>query len=102
MLQSYNAPQQAIYDESGRGTNLIHRWAVAKRRWLSFLFPFLLIFSVGAGLVSPQRPIYMGHGKILAAGQYISTHLVRPSGSHTANQRMDRMPPRPATMETLT
>jgi len=101
MLQSYNAPQQAIYDESGRGTNLIHLWEVAKRRWLSFLFPFLLIFSVGAGIVAIQRPIYMAQGKILVEGQYISTDLVRPSVTDTANQRMDMIQQRLVTRENL-
>jgi len=101
MLQSYAAPQQAVYDDRPTGAGLAHYLAIAKRRLLYFLLPFVLVLGLGSFVIAIQVPIYLAEGKILVESQDIPADLVRPTVTDTANQRIQVIQQRIMTRDNL-
>ncbi|WP_426414007.1 sugar transporter [Bradyrhizobium ganzhouense] len=76
-------------------------WEVAKRRWLYFLLPFVLIAFAGAAAVYLWPAIYLAEGKILVQSQQIPTELVRPTVTSAAQERIEVIQQRTMTRDNL-
>jgi uncharacterized protein involved in exopolysaccharide biosynthesis len=61
---------------------------LARRRFLYFLVPFLLIAPVGSAAVMWLPAIYLSEGKILVESARIPTELVRPTVTTRAGERI--------------
>jgi uncharacterized protein involved in exopolysaccharide biosynthesis len=102
MLDTYAAAQdQTFYDERPGQTGLAHYLEIAKRRWLYFLIPFILVLGAGALVIAIQRSIYLAEGRILVESQDIPADLVRPTVMDTANQRIQVIQQRIMTRDNL-
>jgi len=101
MLQSYSAPQQAFAEDPRHDVGVAHYLAIAKRRLLYLLIPFIIIFVLGSLTVAIQRPIYQAEGKILVETQDIPVDLVKPTITDTANQRIQVIQQRITTRNNL-
>ncbi|WP_340148655.1 XrtA system polysaccharide chain length determinant [uncultured Sneathiella sp.] len=91
----------AIQEEESSPINLGSIINAAKRRFLFFLIPFVLIMigSVVVGLILP--PTYSSEGTILVETQQISTDLVESTVNTDPNQRIKMIEQRVMTRENL-
>lgn len=76
-------------------------WALIKRRWVYFLFPFVLIALTGIGAAFLWPPTYLSEGKILVQSQQIPTELVRPTVTSAAQERIQVIEQRTMTRDNL-
>lgn len=90
-----------IQEEETSPINLGSIIGAAKRRFLFFLIPFVLILvgSVAVGLILP--PSYASMGTILVETQQISTDLVQSTLNTDPNQRIKAIEQRVMTRENL-
>ncbi|MCF8466233.1 MAG: hypothetical protein K9G33_02425 [Sneathiella sp.] len=90
-----------LHEEEASPINLGAILAAAKRRFLFFLIPFVLILvgSVVVGLVLP--PVYNSQGTILVETQQISPDLVDSGVNTDPNQRITMIKQRVMTRENL-
>lgn len=61
---------------------------IAKRRWLMFLLPFVVVTSSAAGLAVWLPPIYVSQGTILIESQQVPDELVRSTVTSYADERI--------------
>jgi protein tyrosine kinase modulator len=101
MLQTYRASPEAFADDNANNVGLTHYIAIAKRRWLYFLVPFVILFLLASSLIAIQRPLYEAEGKILVETQDIPADLVKPTITDTANQRIQVIQQRITTRDNL-
>lgn len=101
MLQNYSALEHATPEDSGRGPGFTYYWQVAKKRFLYFLAPFVVVGSAGIAFVASQQPIYLSQGKILVEAQEIPADLVRSTVPDTADQRIQIIQQRLMTTDKL-
>lgn len=102
MLQRVNLEADSF--EEGDRSHLLRPgfyWEVAKRRWLHFLLPFVLIAFAGAAAVYLWPAIYLAEGKILVQSQQIPTELVRPTVTSAAQERIEVIQQRTMTRDNL-
>ncbi len=76
-------------------------WALIKRRWAFFLFPFVLIASAGIGAAYLLPATYLSEGKILVQSQQIPSELVRPTVTSAAQERIQVIQQRTMTRDNL-
>jgi uncharacterized protein involved in exopolysaccharide biosynthesis len=76
-------------------------WALFKRRWAYFFFPFVLIAAAGAALALLWPATYSSEGKILVQSQQIPTELVRPTVTSAAQERIQVIEQRTMTRDNL-
>src|ERR1700710_3329687 len=76
-------------------------WALFKRRWAYFFFPFVLIAAAGAGVALLLPATYSSEGKILVQSQQIPTELVRPTVTSAAQERIQVIEQRTMTRDVL-
>lgn len=102
MLQKLNFEADNL-EEADRGHLLrpAFYWEVAKRRWLHFLLPFILVAVTGAAVVLLWPAIYLAEGKILVQSQQIPTELVRPTVTSAAQERIEVIQQRTMTRDNL-
>jgi protein tyrosine kinase modulator len=102
MLQR-QPPLNAIHSEEDAGQPLTPSYllAVLKRRALSFVIPFILIFSAGSLIALGWPALYLSAGKILIQSPEIPTDLVQPTVSTLANERIQIIQQRIMTRENL-
>ncbi|MEH6525481.1 MAG: hypothetical protein V7723_05370 [Sneathiella sp.] len=60
----------------------------AKRRYMFFLLPFLLILFISIGVILSLKPVYESTGTILVETQQIPSDLIQSSITSDANQRI--------------
>lgn len=102
MLQR-QPPHNAVHPEEDVSQALTPSYllAVLKRRALSFVIPFLLIFSAGSVLAIAWPARYLSQGKILIQSPEIPTDLVQPTVSSLANERIQIIQQRIMTRDNL-
>jgi len=76
-------------------------WKLIKRRWASFLLPFVLLASTGVAGVMIWPATYLSAGKILVQSQQIPTELVRPTVTSAAQERIQVIEQRTMTRDNL-
>src|SRR5437588_6464996 len=76
-------------------------WALFKRRWAYFFFPFVLIAAAGVALALLLPATYSSEGKILVQSQQIPTELVRPTVTSAAQERIQVIEQRTMTRDNL-
>lgn len=76
-------------------------WELAKRRWLYFVIPFVIITAGGGALARFLPPVYVSEGKILVEAQQIPTELVRPTVTSAAQERIQVIEQRTMTRDNL-
>jgi uncharacterized protein involved in exopolysaccharide biosynthesis len=101
MLQTYRASSEAFAEGSTPDIGVAHYIAIAKRRLLYFIIPFILLFLLSSVIVAIQRPLYEASGKILVETQDIPSDLVKPTITDTANQRIQVIQQRIMTRDNL-
>lgn len=102
MLQRVNLAADSLEEEDR--SHLLRPgfyWEVAKRRWLYFLLPFVLIAFAGAATVYLWPATYLAEGKILVQSQQIPTELVRPTVTSAAQERIEVIQQRTMTRDNL-
>jgi uncharacterized protein involved in exopolysaccharide biosynthesis len=76
-------------------------WELIQRRWLYFIFPFVIVASGGLALAKLLPAVYLAEGKILVESQQIPTELVRPTVTSAAQERIQVIEQRTTTRENL-
>jgi uncharacterized protein involved in exopolysaccharide biosynthesis len=76
-------------------------WALFKRRWAYFFFPFILVASAGVAVALLLPATYSSEGKILVQSQQIPTELVRPTVTSAAQERIQVIEQRTMTRDNL-
>ncbi|WP_249144724.1 sugar transporter [Bradyrhizobium lablabi] len=76
-------------------------FAVFARRWPYFIFPFLLIASVGIAGAFLWPATYLSEGKVLVQSQQIPSELVRPTVTSAAQERIQVIQQRTMTRDNL-
>jgi len=74
---------------------------IARRRWLYFVVPFILIASGGLVAAAVWPATYLSEGKILVQSQQIPTELVRPTVTSAAQERIQVIEQRTMTRDNL-
>src|ERR1700751_2687509 len=74
---------------------------LARRRWLHFLIPFLLIAPAGLALAKLWPAVYVSEGRILVESQQIPADLVRPTVTTAAQERIQVIEQRTMTRDNL-
>jgi protein tyrosine kinase modulator len=74
---------------------------VAKRRYIFFLIPFLLILLISVGVIVFLKPIYQSTGTILVETQQIPTDLIQSSVTSDPSQRITVLQQRVMTRRNL-
>ena len=98
MLQTQIEP---AYELEAQSLDLRQYYAIAKKRFLYFLIPFILVVagSIAAAMLWP--PTYLSEGKILVESQQIPIELVRPTVSAAAKERIQVIQQRVTTRDNL-
>jgi len=80
--------EYTLQEEESSSLNIGYILSAAKRRFLYFLIPFLIILasSIGVALILP--PVYESSGTILVETQQIPTEFVTSAVTADANQRI--------------
>lgn len=74
---------------------------IARRRWLHFLLPFVLIASGGLAVARLWPAAYLSEGRILVESQQIPIDLVRPTVTTAAEERIQVIQQRTMTRDNL-
>jgi succinoglycan biosynthesis transport protein ExoP len=61
---------------------------IARRRWLYFVAPFLLIFAISIVVAILLPPVYRSSGTILIESQQIPDELIRSTVTGYADERI--------------
>lgn len=77
-----------LSDEETSSLDVSRIIGAAKRRYIFFLIPFLLISLICTGVILFLKPIYESTGTILVETQQIPTDLIQSSVTSDANQRI--------------
>ena len=101
MLQTPQSQFPVRHQESDAGLNLGQYFQVFKKRWLLFVVPALVVFSIGLVIVILRPATYASQGKILVESQQIPVELVRPTVTATAAARIQVIEQRVMTRDNL-
>ena len=77
-----------LHEEEQSSLDIGRIVGAAKRRYLYFLIPFLLILLICIGVILVLKPIYESTGTILVETQQIPSSLIQSSVTSDANQRI--------------
>jgi uncharacterized protein involved in exopolysaccharide biosynthesis len=102
MLQRQQ-PLNALHPEEMAGQQLTpaHLLGILKRRALSFVVPFVIVFSVGSVIALAWPARYLAQGKILVQSPEIPATLVQPTVVSLANERIQVIEQRTLTRDNL-
>ena len=103
MLQTHQQQFDSyrIDEDAGPAISPSYVFQVLKRRFLWFIVPFVIVFSVGAAVARLWPATYLSQGTILVLSPEIPTDLVRPTVSTLANERMQIIKQRIMTRDNL-
>lgn len=99
--------QKHSFDEQSPDASLAHLLrpayyiGIAKRRWLHFSIPFILVLAIGSIATLLWPAVYLAEGKILVESQQIPSELVRPTVTALANERIQVIEQRIMTRDNL-
>ena len=103
MLQKVEFDDDADFEEHDRGhlLRLDFYLELAKRRWLYFVVPFIVVALIGVPAVFVWPATYLSEGTILVQSQQIPTELVRPTVTSAAQERIQVIEQRTMTRDNL-
>jgi len=78
-----------------------HIYDIAKRRWLYFTIPFVLIVGIGSAIAMLLPATFLAQGKILVESPQIPSDLVQPTVAVLANERIQIIQQRISTRDNL-
>jgi uncharacterized protein involved in exopolysaccharide biosynthesis len=101
MVQEQNRLMQAHLDRPDSGLDVWRYIGVLRRRFLYFVFPFVIIASAGFAIAMLLPAVYVAEGKLLVESQQIPTELVRSTITASAKERIQVIEQRIMTRENL-
>jgi uncharacterized protein involved in exopolysaccharide biosynthesis len=93
--------KQTNFDRPDPGLDIWRFVSILRRRFLYFLFPFVVIACVGFAVTMLLPAVYVAEGKLLVESQQIPTELVRPTITASAKERIQVIEQRIMTRENL-
>ena len=101
MVQETIRSAQPHLERPEPGPDVWRYISLLRRRFLYFLFPFVVIAAGGFAVAMLWPAIYVAEGKLLVESQQIPTELVRPTITATAKERIQVIEQRIMTRENL-
>jgi len=101
MVQGQKQSAERNLEKPDPGLDIWHYIGVLRRRFLYFVFPFVIIAAAGSAVTMLLPAVYVAEGKLLVESQQIPTELVRPTNTATAKERMQIIEQRIMTRENL-
>ena len=101
MVQEQNRLMQAHLDRPDSGLDVWRYIGILRRRFLYFVFPFVIIASAGFAITMLLPAVYVAEGKLLVESQQIPTELVRSTITASAKERIQVIEQRIMTRENL-
>jgi uncharacterized protein involved in exopolysaccharide biosynthesis len=101
MVQEHNRLVQAHLDRPDSGLDVWRYISILRRRFLYFVFPFVIIAAAGFAITMLLPAVYVAEGRLLVESQQIPTELVRPTITASAKERIQVIEQRIMTRENL-